>query len=72
VRSNVLEDAAGVARVVLSHPAKNRISADAQIKNDRIDAQAHAARLRGDFAARGRVPSRDVRNTRSSSASASG
>jgi len=34
---DLLEDTGGVAKVVLSHPAKNRIIADAQIKNDRIE-----------------------------------
>ena len=58
---DLLEDTAGVAKVVRSHPAKNRIIADAQIKNDRIDAKALATLLRGDFVARVHVPSRDVR-----------
>ena len=58
---DLLEDTAGVAKVVLSHPAKNRIIADAQIKNDRIDAKALATLLRGDFVAKVHVPSRDVR-----------
>ena len=58
---DLLEDTAGVAKVVLSHPAKNRIIADAQIKNDRVDAKALATLLRGDFVARVHVPSRDVR-----------
>lgn len=47
--------------MVLSPPAKNRIIADAQIENDRIDAKALATLLHGDFVARVRVPSRDVR-----------
>jgi hypothetical protein len=47
----------GEAKVVLSHPAKNRIIADAQIKNDRVDAKALATLLRGDFVARVHVPS---------------
>jgi transposase len=58
---DLLEDTEGVAKVVLSHPAKNRIIADARIKNDRIDAKALATLLRGDFVARVHVPSRDVR-----------
>ena len=49
-----------VSVAVLSHLAKNRIIADAQIKNDRIDAKALATLLRGDFVARVQVPSRDV------------
>ena len=35
---DLLEGIEGVSKVVLSHPAKNRIIADAQIKNDRVDA----------------------------------
>jgi transposase len=58
---DVLEDIEGVAKVVLSHPAKNRIIADAQIKNDRVDAKALATLLRGDFVAEVHVPSREVR-----------
>jgi transposase len=58
---DLLEGIDGVAKVVLSHPAKNRIIADAQIKNDRVDARALATLLRGDFIARVHVPSRDVR-----------
>jgi len=54
---DVLEETPGVSRVVLSHPAKNRIIADAQIKNDRIDARALATLLRGDFVAKVHVPS---------------
>jgi transposase len=50
-----------VNKVVLSHPAKNRIIADAQIKNDRVDAHALATLLRGDFVAKVHVPCRDVR-----------
>lgn len=58
---DLLEETEGVSKVVLSHPAKNRIIADAQIKNDRIDAKALATLLRGDFVAKVHVPSRDVR-----------
>ena len=47
---DLLEDTAGVAKIVRSHPAKNR-----------IDAKALATLLRGDFVARVHVPSRDVR-----------
>ena len=58
---DLLEATPGVAKVVLSHPAKNRIIADAQIKNDRVDAKALATLLRGDFVARVHVPCKDVR-----------
>ena len=53
---DLLEKTEGVSKVVLSHPAKNRIIADAQIKNDRIDAKALATLLRGDFVAKVHVP----------------
>lgn len=58
---DLLEDTTGVSKVILSHPAKNRIIADAQIKNDRIDAKALATLLRGNFVATVHVPSREVR-----------
>ena len=58
---DLLEETPGVERVVLSNPAKNRIIADAQIKNDRIDAKALATLLRGDFVATVHVPAKDVR-----------
>lgn len=58
---DLLEETPGVAKVVLSHPAKNRIIADAQIKNDRVDARALATLLRGGFVARVHVPEREVR-----------
>jgi transposase len=58
---DLLEGIDGVSKVVLSHPAKNRIIADAQIKNDRVDAKALATLLRGDFVARVHVPGREVR-----------
>ena len=61
---DLLEQVPGVTRVVLSHPAKNRIIADAQIKNDRVDAHALATLLRGDFVARVHVPNREVRQRR--------
>lgn len=58
---DILEDTPGVTRVVLSHPAKNRIIADAQIKNDRVDAHALATLLRGGFVAVVHVPSPPMR-----------
>ncbi len=59
---DVLEKSQGVAKVVVSHPAKNRIIAEAQIRNDSIDAKALATLLRGDFVSRIHAPSRDERN----------
>jgi transposase len=58
---DLLEDTPGVAKVVLSHPAKNRIIADAQIKTDRSDAKALATLLRGNFVAEVHVPDKTVR-----------
>ena len=58
---DLLEATPAVAKVVLSHPAKNRIIADAQINNDRVDAKALATLLRGDFVARVHVPAKAVR-----------
>lgn len=46
---DLLEETPGVSNVVLSHPAKNRIIADAQIKNDRVDAKALATLPRMNF-----------------------
>jgi len=46
---DLLEQTPGVAEVILSHPAKNRIIAEAQNKNDRVDARALATLLRGNF-----------------------
>lgn len=58
---DLLEETPGVAKVVLSNPAKNRIIADAQIKNDRVDAKALATLLRGNFVSAVHVPNRQVR-----------
>jgi transposase len=58
---DLLEDTPGVQKVVLSNPAKNRIIADAQIKNDRVDAKALATLLRGNFVATVHVPGKHVR-----------
>ena len=49
---------------MLSHPAKNRIIADAQIKNDRVDAKALATLLHGDFVARVHVPAKPAERVR--------
>lgn len=58
---DLLEETPGVAKVVLSNPAKNRIIADAQIKNDRVDAKALATLLRGNFVSAVHVPNKQVR-----------
>ena len=42
--------------VVLAHPLKTRLIADAQIKTDRLDARAMATLLRGNLVARAHIP----------------
>jgi len=46
----------GVADVVLAHPFKTRLIADAQIKTDRLDARALATLLRGNLVATVHAP----------------
>ncbi len=58
---DLLEDTPKVSKVILSNPAKNRIIADAQIKNDRVDAKALATLLRGNFVSTVHVPGKEVR-----------
>jgi transposase len=58
---DLLEETEGVAKVVLSNPAKNRIIADAQIKNDKVDAKALATLLRGNFVSTVHVHCKEVR-----------
>ena len=58
---DLLEETPGVEKVVLSHPAKNRIIAESQIKNDRVDAHALATLLRGNFYTQVHVPGKPVR-----------
>lgn len=51
-----LEKIAAVQEIVLAHPLKTRLIADAQIKTDKLDARALALLLRGGFIARAYVP----------------
>jgi transposase len=53
---DTLEELPQVLEVVLAHPFKTRLIADAQIKTDRLDARALAMLLRGGFIARAHVP----------------
>jgi transposase len=46
----------GVESVVLAHPFKTRLIADAQIKTDRLDARALATLLRGNLVAKVHAP----------------
>lgn len=50
-----------VEEVVVGHPLKTRLIAEAQIKTDKIDAQALATLLRGNFLCRVHVPAKAVR-----------
>ena len=54
---DTLESLRETSEVVVAHPAKTRLIADAQIKTDKIDAKALADLLRGDLIARIHVPS---------------
>ena len=56
-----LEELDQVEEVVLAHPAKTRLIADAQIKTDRLDAHALGTLLRGNLVARAHVPRRQTR-----------
>ncbi len=51
----------GIEEVVLAHPYKTRLIAEAQIKTDALDAQALAKLLRGDLIARSHAPSAATR-----------
>lgn len=53
---DTLESIPEVEEVVLAHPLKTRLIADAQIKTDKLDARALALLLRGNFIARAHVP----------------
>jgi len=56
-----LEEIEQVDEVVLAHPYKTRLIADAQIKTDRLDAHALGTLLRGNLVARAYVPRREIR-----------
>ena len=58
---DLLEEIDCVEEVVLAHPLKTRLIADAQIKTDRLDARAMATLLRGDLVARAHVPRKETR-----------
>jgi transposase len=58
---DLLEEMEGVEEVVLAHPHKTRLIADAQIKTDRLDAKALATLLRGQLVARVHIPRADTR-----------
>jgi transposase len=56
-----LEEVEQVEEVVLAHPYKTRLIADAQIKTDRLDAYGLSTLLRGNLVARAHVPRRATR-----------
>ena len=58
---DLLEEIDGIEEVVLAHPLKTRLIADAQIKTDRLDAEALGTLLRGNLIARAHIPSRATR-----------
>lgn len=58
---DVLEEIEQIEEVVLAHPLKTRLIADAQIKTDRLDAFALGTLLRGNLVARAHIPRRETR-----------
>lgn len=56
-----LQGMEGVTEVVLAHPYKTRLIAEAQVKTDKLDARALAQLLRADLIARAHVPSAETR-----------
>jgi transposase len=58
---DVLGETPGVEQVVLAHPYKTRLIAEAQIKTDKVDARALAMLLRGDLVAQSHAPSAAAR-----------
>lgn len=58
---DILEGLPEVEEVVLSHPYKTRIIAEAQIKTDKLDARKLGELLRGNFVSRAHIPRREVR-----------
>lgn len=54
---DLIEEIEQVEEIVLAHPLKTRLIADAQIKTDRLDARALGTLLRGNLVARAHIPS---------------
>jgi transposase len=61
VTHDLLEEIEQVEQVVLAHPLKTRLIADAQIKTDRLDAFGLGTLLRGNLVAQAHIPSRVTR-----------
>jgi transposase len=49
--------------MVLSHPSKTRIIAEAKIKTDKIDSEILARLLRADFLPQSYIPSKEIRES---------
>ena len=58
---DLLEDLDEVEEIVLAHPLKTRLIADAQIKTDRLDAFGLGNLLRGNLVARAHIPAAQTR-----------
>lgn len=58
---DLLREIECIEEVVLAHPLKTRLIADAQIKTDALDAKALATLLRGNLIARAYVPTQRTR-----------
>jgi transposase len=58
---DVLEEVEEVQEIVLAHPFKTRLIADAQIKTDRLDAFGLGTLLRGNLVARAHIPCKATR-----------
>ena len=58
---DALEEVPQVEEIVLAHPLKTRLIADAQIKTDRLDAFGLGTLLRGNLVARAHIPRRVTR-----------
>ena len=56
-----LQNQPNVTEVVLAHPYKTRLIAEAQVKTDKLDARTLAQLLRADLIARAHVPSAQAR-----------
>ena len=61
---DVLEQIEQVEEVVLAHPYKTRVIAEAQIKSDKLDARILSQLLRGNLIARAHAPSCQTRQRR--------
>lgn len=61
---DVLSQLEEVQEVVLAHPYKTRVIAEAQIKSDKLDARMLSQLLRGNLIARAHAPSKQTRERR--------